>query len=184
MIQETTCESPREVEPPIDFQSLLHLLESTEENFSLSYLESLLSRSIVSSSDLAPWIRFNGDCYTRNSIVRSPFCELLVLCWASRQASPIHDHRGSACAVKVIEGIATEVQYERSLSGVLYPASTLRVTADMVTGSFGDDIHQVANLEGEDRPLVSLHIYSPPLGEYTVFDVNDTVSRATASHQV
>ncbi len=37
---------------------------------------------------------------------------LLLLCWGQQQASPIHDHAGAHCILKVMDGQLTETRYD------------------------------------------------------------------------
>ena len=41
--------------------------------------------------------------YTRNLVASSDQFDLLLLCWNPGKQSPIHDHSGSHCHMKVIE---------------------------------------------------------------------------------
>src|SRR5205807_7632445 len=40
-----------------------------------------------------------------------------VLCWRNGQRSPIHDHRGSSCGVRVLRGTMTETQFAFAPNG-------------------------------------------------------------------
>ncbi|WP_046158258.1 cysteine dioxygenase [Chromobacterium vaccinii] len=119
--------------------------------------------------DLAPFRRFDDARYCRNRIYRDEHCELLLLCWRDGQRSQIHNHKGSLCGVRVIEGVATETVFETTLSGQL----AARETRELATGSLvinGHlDIHQVANLQADGGDLVTLHLYSPPLSRMELF---------------
>ena len=42
------------------------------------------------------------------------------LCWRNGQRSPIHNHRGSNCGVKVLRGVATETTFARAANGMIY----------------------------------------------------------------
>ncbi len=123
--------------------------------------------------DLDGFAEFSESCYRRNRIHTGPAYELLALCWASGQRSPIHDHRGSACALRVVEGIATETKFEFSPSGLIYATGTGRLAAGSVTASYDADMHQMGNLEPSGCDLITLHVYSPPLlrmGRYYLGD--------------
>jgi cysteine dioxygenase len=94
----------------------------------------------------------------------------LILCWQPRQASPIHDHHGSACGVRVLEGAVTEVKYARSADGKLTESGTKRYEVGRVCGSFDTDIHTIQNREKTN--LVTLHIYTPPMTRYRVYSLS------------
>jgi len=106
---------------------------------------------------------FTNRKYARNLIVRSPFAELLLLCWRPGQRTPIHDHGGSVGVVKVIEGLLTETMFERAPEGHVKPYNTYRRGPGIITGADVPDIHQLLNLEPADRDMVTLHCYAPPL---------------------
>ena len=61
-------------------------------------------------ADLAGALVFADRNYRRIAIRRRPHYEALVLCWKSGQRSPIHNHLGSSCVVRVVEGRATETR--------------------------------------------------------------------------
>jgi cysteine dioxygenase len=106
---------------------------------------------------------FTNRKYARNLIVRSPFAELLLLCWRPGQRTPIHDHGGSVGVVKVIEGLLTETMFERAPEGHVKPYNTYRRGPGIITGADVPDIHQLLNLEPAGRDMVTLHCYAPPL---------------------
>ncbi len=95
----------------------------------------------------------------------------LVLCWRAGQRSPIHDHKGSSCGVKVLQGTCTETLFDFTDQRYLIPTETRDLHEGHVCGSFDTDIHQVSNLQQAGSDLVTLHIYFPPLlkmGMYTL----------------
>jgi cysteine dioxygenase len=96
---------------------------------------------------------------------------MLVLCWAPGQFSPIHDHAGSTCAVRVIRGTASETVYQQTEHEVLQQTSHW-VAGDVFGGSDGD-IHAVGNFAPDDTPLVTLHVYSPPLTRMSLYSLED-----------
>jgi cysteine dioxygenase len=112
-------------------------------------------------------------------VKETPWYELVVLCWRSGQRTPIHDHQGSSCAFKVIEGVASETRFVRTDSGLICPAGTKRLEAGYVCAAWDSDIHQVANLELVGKDLVTLHIYSPPFRYYNKYSLDSpNVERA------
>ncbi|MBX3386623.1 MAG: cysteine dioxygenase family protein [Phycisphaeraceae bacterium] len=121
-------------------------------------------------SDLVPFLRFGTRGYVRNTIVASEHFELLALCWRSGHATPIHDHKGSSCAFKVVEGTGTEIRFHRSESGLVVPERTTQMPPGYLCAAEDDDIHQVANTQAPDRDLITLHIYSPPIQRMNTYD--------------
>ena len=129
----------------------------------------------IQRSDLSGFVRFGRGCYRRNPVHTGPAYQALVLCWRSGQRSPIHDHRGSACALVVVEGTATETVFALSGSGLIFPTQSRRLEAGEYTASFDADIHQMGNLEAAGRDLITLHIYSPPLLHMGTYFLGDSV---------
>jgi len=154
--------------------SLLDILGGANTAITPMALEALLSRSQVSLCELAPWIKFDPSIYARNRVALFPHAELLVMCWHSGQLTPIHDHNGSACAVKVLAGTATEISYRPSNHGTLIPASHGCFAPGAVLHSYDQDMHQLGNLEIAGQDLVTLHCYSPPLTDMRLFDGEST----------
>ena len=89
--------------------------------------------------------------------------QVLILCWKNGQRSPIHNHRGSSCGIKLLKGVATETLFVIAPNNMVYPTNSEWLYEGDVTGSEDTDIHQISNLQDESRELVTLHIYSPKL---------------------
>src|SRR5438477_10932542 len=70
----------------------------------LGVLEEWLARTVVTRDEVRPFLCFSADHYVRNLLYAGPSYQALILCWQSGQRSPIHDHRGSSCAVTVTSG--------------------------------------------------------------------------------
>jgi uncharacterized NAD(P)/FAD-binding protein YdhS/predicted metal-dependent enzyme (double-stranded beta helix superfamily) len=128
----------------------------------------------VERADLAGALVFADRNYRRIAIRRRPHYEALVLCWKSGQRSPIHNHLGSSCVVRVVEGRATETQYVFSPCGKLVPQRSRTYAAGSVTGCRDEAIHQMANLEPQGHDLITLHVYSPPPASWNYFELDLT----------
>ena len=151
-----------------DFSCYLHALtERAPLNELLRWQRDL----DVGFEELADWIHFSPTGYRRNLVKEGPLFRLLVLCWAPGQFSPIHDHAGSTCAVRVIRGTATETVYQQTENELVQHTSQW-VAGDVLGGSDGD-IHAVGNFANDDTPLVTLHVYSPPLTHMGLYSMAD-----------
>jgi cysteine dioxygenase len=106
---------------------------------------------------------FNERAYQRNLIHSTETYEVLIICWRSRQRSPIHDHGESTCGVLVVEGVATETIFMVNPGNRLIEARSRRIEKGSIVVSRGGDIHQLANMESPGVDLISLHVYSPRL---------------------
>jgi predicted metal-dependent enzyme (double-stranded beta helix superfamily) len=122
---------------------------------------------------------FAGEQYARNLVCRTPYFELLVLCWRPGHASTIHDHAGSLNAIRVHAGRLTSRLFV-PVRGQPMGTGPVAMTAeehvgpgDDLVGVDTDGIHQLANTSDED--LITIHVYAPPLTELTVYDTESGV---------
>lgn len=154
-------------------RALIEYLDSLDHRADLTILERLLREADVTRADIAEACRFGTESYRRNTISRSAWYELLALCWRSGDVTPIHDHVGSSCAFKVIEGTCTEVRFTRTPSGLVCPSQTTQWSAGFVSGANDDDIHILANTQPPGRDLITMHIYSPPIRTLNTYRFGD-----------
>jgi len=113
--------------------------------------------------DVTTYCRFHPRHYVRNLLRAGPTYHALVLCWRNGHRSPIHDHRGSGCAVKVLSGTATETRFEIAPNGMVCAVGSRMLAEGATCYSQDADIHQISNLQAENTDLITLHVYSPPL---------------------
>src|SRR6185436_5550525 len=97
--------------PPLES---LRVLDQYTDRIPLDALRDWLLRTDVTLDDVRPFMSFSADHYVRNLMYAGANYQALVLCWQSGQRSPIHDHTGSSCGVKVIQGVATETIFARA----------------------------------------------------------------------
>jgi cysteine dioxygenase len=135
----------------------------------LDDVKAWFSALLLRQRDYESYRLFSKRKYARNLIARSPYAELLMLCWRSGQRTPIHDHGGSIGVVMVAEGCLTETMYEHTPEGRVRPYNTNRWSPGAITGADVPDIHCLMNLQAEGRDLVTLHCYAPPLSVLNTF---------------
>lgn len=148
-------------------------LNQFSESIPLDRLQAWHARTDVKFDELREFLRFHPRHYVRNLVHAGAAYHALLLCWRSGQRSPIHDHVGSCCAVKVLRGIAVETIFQRAPNGMIYPDRSLHLDVGSVTVSQDEDIHQMSNLSPHGTDLVTLHIYSPPLLHMNVYSLTD-----------
>lgn len=148
-------------------------LDQYDQQIPLGELKDWLERAELTADDVAGFIRFHPDRYLRNLMHAGSAYQALVLCWRNGQRSPIHDHASSHCALKIMQGVATETVFEFAPNEMVYPVSSRSLPTGSVCGNRGCDIHQVSNLQPGDADLVTLHIYSPPLLTMSAFSLHD-----------
>ena len=142
---------------------LCSFLDSLTARASVADLQAQLQSAAVTVNDVAEFARFSEHRYLRNLVHEGEHYHLLVLCWRSGQRSPIHDHAGSTCGLRILRGTATETVFERSPGGLIKPVCSEDYCVGDVSVSSDDFIHQVSNLQAQGQDLVTLHVYSPPL---------------------
>ena len=148
-------------------------LDRHRQRVPLDELIDRMSELTIDLDEIAGFAHFGQKTYQRNLMHAGPAYQALVLCWRSGQRSPIHDHHGSSCGVKVLKGVATETYFDRTPDGYVYATSTRQLPEGGVCGSQDSDMHQMSNLQPRGHDLITLHIYSPPLlhmGVYTLTD--------------
>jgi len=148
-------------------------LDGYTDRIPLDVLKAWLAKTEVTLEMVRPFLKFSTDHYVRNLMHSGPSYQALVICWHSGQRSPIHDHRGSSCAVKIVSGVATETIFARAANGMYYATSSRQLAAGDSCASQDSDVHQMSNLQPEGHDLVTLHIYSPPLFRMNMFSLVD-----------
>src|SRR5215471_21362697 len=96
----------------LTFDRWFRELDAYRDRIPLNVLTDGLKRLRLDWETLGPFVQFSQERYRRNLMHAGPAYHALVLCWSNGQRSPIHDHRGSACAVRVLRGQATETVFE------------------------------------------------------------------------
>jgi cysteine dioxygenase len=131
----------------------------------------------LTAEDVADYLVFRPERYVRNLLHSGPSYQALVLCWRNGQRSPIHNHRGSHCGVKVLRGVATETLFARAPNGMIFATGSHDLPIGRVCASADEDIHQVSNLQAGGADLVTLHVYSPPLLRMDMFSLDSGIVR-------
>src|SRR4051812_47225379 len=90
---------------------LFQYLDTLQQRAPLPELLEQLQPLQLDQRELASFIRFSEQTYRRNLVRATDWYNLWVLCWRNGQRSPIHDHRGSSCGVRVLRGTMTETQF-------------------------------------------------------------------------
>ena len=153
--------------PPAVLRALFDELDRFSGAIPVQRLEALVGRWPITAEQLGNAIQIDTDAYVRTLVFERGHVEVLVMAWLPGQRSPIHDHGGSACAVRVVSGSAHELLYSKRDDGLVVPTGERRLEAGGVTSSSDDDIHSLGNAtDAFASPrdiLVTVHVYSPPL---------------------
>jgi cysteine dioxygenase len=156
-----------------DLDAMLDYLDGLTGRPPLDVLSAGLARFRVTLDDIAPFVRFAEGHYQRNLLRAGDEYHAWVLCWKNGQRSPIHDHHGSSCVVRVLRGVLTETTFEFAPNGHVKAVASRDYLPGSLFGSQDSDLHQVSNLQAGSADLVTLHVYAPPLlamGTYSLYD--------------
>jgi cysteine dioxygenase len=153
------------------FTRLVEILIALQQQPSLGQINSWLEHVHIAADELQPFVSFKNGNYWRHRVCRNEFVEMLVLCWRPGHRTPIHDHNGSHGAVKVHEGILWETSFHYDAEKGLCYRTARECLPGEVTGADVPAIHQLGNPDVSERDLVTIHIYSPPLGVLKTYKV-------------
>ena len=156
-----------------DLQAMFRHLDTFTKPPDLARLLEELSRFEIDIVDLSEHLHFADTGYKRNLVRATPQYHAWLLCWKNGQRSPIHDHSGSACVVRVLRGTLTETLFEIAPNGHVKATFSRDFTLGSLIGSEDTDIHQVSNLQAGDAELVTLHVYTPPLNRMKTYSLYD-----------
>jgi len=197
---------------PHSFDHLIELIHETLRRCSLKDLKVVEKlRQIMENYSSKPreWQQyafFDKFRYTRNlvaadedyknkkdedgNLIKGPQWNLLVLCWGPGHQSPIHDHSGSHCILKVLNGELRESRYEwpadmstndsrplTGLSGIKMKTEEVRVLNQAAYMCDQLGLHRISN-RSETEGAISLHLYWPPI------DICRTFNEATGEARV
>ena len=112
----------------------------------------------VCLADVERWLAYANDERCRTVVRRTAEYELVVIGWLPGQESPAHDHGVSSCAFRVVAGTACERRFSKGAA-----PEHLQHPPGSVVVATADQVHVVGNAESAAGPMVTLHVYSPPL---------------------
>lgn len=149
---------------PLSFSALIATLKAQTDPPSLKQLYSWLENASIAADELEPYLGFKERTYWRHLVCRNEAVEMLVLCWKPGQRTVIHDHNGSVGAVLVQQGVVWETTFNFHEQKGLRYNSVAEYQPGAVTGADVPDIHQLGNPDVSEQNLITIHVYSPPLG--------------------
>ncbi len=131
----------------------------------------LLEQANLTQRELAPFVEQRSDTYAQHTVVRRETYELMVVTWGPGQESAAHDHPGSLCGLKVVQGTLTEKIYASGPDGQVRLMTVFDVSAGNITIDSGATVRGLANTSASGPPTVTVHLYSPPLSEARHYSV-------------
>ena len=142
---------------------LRSVLETVRRPLTLFELRVLASRLRFSADQWQRYLTFDPRRFSFRAIYSSPHFEINLIGWRSGQFSSLHDHRGTACCVLVLDGVLTNVDYGILSSKVLKETSQVTLRPGQILSRSGCEIHRCGNDQPYPVELATLHLYSPPL---------------------
>jgi len=149
-------------------QSLNDLITALVEGEQTTYNHIIRSAKFL-ENDFSEYCSWSKDCYTRNCIVNNEKFELILICWCNGHQTPIHDHGGEECWVRVIDGELKETIYRQDKDGELYSVKSFVSLTNQVT--YMKDFmgfHRLKNVA--NKRSMSLHLYAKPIRNCRAFN--------------
>lgn len=145
---------------------LVSELDALGPNPSMVRIADVLAAAKLTVSDLSEYLSVNRWGYHRTPVVsRHPY-ELLVMTWLPGQASVPHDHAGAICVMQVVQGEAFEECYRVAPDGYVDLEYSTSIGLHQISAGQDAAVHAIRNAS-EKETLVTLHVYAPPLREYS-----------------
>ncbi|XP_055876016.1 cysteine dioxygenase type 1-like isoform X1 [Biomphalaria glabrata] len=110
----------------------------------------------------------DSESYSRNLIHDEPGkFRLILICWKPGHYNAIHDHNGSDCYFKVLQGRVREIQFQKQSqkSDKEYDEGEVCYLESLNLS------HQMSNPDSETI-AVTLHLYIPPFDTCHIYDPN------------
>lgn len=161
----------------LSLTGLITMLQSEAAVISPAKMHDILSRLAISGEEIKDHSRFSEQRYARNLFYKTAAFEIMVMCWNSGQRSSIHDHAGSLGGLKILHGSLTESLFDKAANGMIRSLTSVDFEPNAIRVEETSLIHQISNLQGNDRQAISLHIYVPPLVRMNVYSLEDPAVR-------
>jgi cysteine dioxygenase len=142
---------------------LVRELDSLDGSLDPRTVRELLTTAHLDLQEVAPYVELGVNSYARRCVVRRENYEVLVLTWSQAQGSVAHDHSGSLCGLKVVQGQLTEELFSESADGRVRSTTKTRIGPQQIAVDPGVVVHALTNEAESPEVLVTVHIYSPPL---------------------
>lgn len=153
--------------PPEVLKPLFAALDGYRGIIPIHALEREVAEVNVTPEQLGDAIAIDTGAYVRTLVRDTPHYEVLVMAWLPGQRSPIHDHAGSGCTVRIVSGTARETRYALRPDGLVVREASITYLPGMVVSSVDRDIHDLGNAAtcpASPRDiLVTIHVYSAKL---------------------
>lgn len=150
-------------------------------------VKTILSEYQSNPTDWTKYVTWDHHRYTRNLVDQgNGRYNLMILCWGESHVSPVHDHPGSNCFIKMLKGSLQETLYNMPNSSNEHKTKQLQVISrkslikDEITylhDAYG--VHAIENLSHTEG-AITLHLYIPPFQSSNVYDIYTSKKRSVA----
>src|SRR5262245_3521058 len=148
---------------------LVRELDGLGSEPTLAALGQAMQRVSLTPEDVAAYVQPTPRGYNRVPVVVREAYDLLVMTWLPGQASVPHDHSGSICAMRVVQGEAVEGCYDLATDGYVDLQYETAVRPGEVLAGQDAGVHSVRNASPIGELLVTVHAYAPPLRDVRQF---------------
>jgi cysteine dioxygenase len=135
-----------------------------------------LTDTPVAADTLEPYLCWDRQHYTRNLIDKTPFYELIAICWEVGQGSSVHNHKDQNCWMAVPIGRLLVENYHLISQDLEKGTCQLKVAETVEMNPTHpcavdplDPVHGVFNPREFNQRAVSLHVYSQPFDSCVVY---------------
>lgn len=133
----------------------------------------------ITLEDLQPYLNDPKDKpYYRKMIYEDDYVEMIVMNWADIDCAP-HDHGQSTGWIQVMNGSTKQTVYQAHGESLPLPLFTEYKRNGSLFFAPEKGIHKMGR-EGE-HPLVTLHLYSPPIRGMRVYDLETCAACVVSS---
>lgn len=155
----------------LDILSIEELVSALKQGDRTTYSE-IIHNFYIPNADFEDYGYWSDEIYTRNCIFENDQFELILLCWNPNQITPIHDHGGEECWVRVIKGEFEEVIYSINKQEELREVKTHTAKENEVTYMIDFmGFHTLQNLTNERG--MTLHLYAKPIRSCNSYDLHE-----------
>lgn len=157
----------------MSLHELAHTISATLPDHPEKVIGILQTYAKAKSTDWRNYVYFSSDHYTRNRVVKTSKCELIVMGWKPNQSTFIHDHGTSDCWMLVLSGRMAETVY--AFPDDPYADSEIGMrpimSSEYATGEVGHISNQVGihEIGAVGTESVTLHVYAPPLNKIRLY---------------
>jgi len=151
-----------------NLRTIVRQLEDLGAGITGDQVTAILSGAELTIHDVEDFVSIKLDGYSRRRVARTETFEILVMTWLPGQGNVAHDHAGSVSAFKILRGTGDETRYAQAVDSLVDAVGTRQLHEGEVGIDAGDVIHAVCN-ERTGEPLVSVHVYAPPVRELRRF---------------